>query len=152
MDKIKNFLANITMLHCTIAFALLVALLTVIIFLTQWKAPVTLEDEQDRNDIQVMLQELHPNMEISNVELKKVIIESTVDSIFKVTSYPDDILENITMTVYYDAVCCEGKTIHYTTIFEVDNAFLKKRVGKPLITIKDMLKPDDDDWIVIMDK
>ena len=91
-------------------------------------------------------------MSTFNVELKKVIIESTVDSIFKVTSYPDDILENITMTVYYDAVCCEGKTIHYTTIFEVDNAFLKKRVGKPLITIKDMLKPDDDDWIVIMDK
>lgn len=152
MDKIKNFFNNMTMLHWTVGFAFLVALATGLVFLTQWKAPVTLEDEQDRNDIQVMLQELHPNMEISNVELKKVIIESTVDSIFKVTSYPDDILENITMTVYYDAVCCEGKTIHYTTIFEVDNAFLKKRVGKPLITIKDMLKPDDDDWIVIMDK
>ena len=131
--KIEYFLKNMHFGHVLIGLVTLIIIVTFLTFLFGWKAPLSLKNKRDKNDIHLMLENTYPNSEFTNLSLHTVIFTDLIDSLIKINPSLEGELEYKTKTVFYDKIT-NGDTVTCATIFELEDKFLKERVGKYLYT------------------
>lgn len=132
-------MVNSHLFNKTIPLAIIVIFLF-IFFLFKYKSPIDIENNEDKSLIIKMIKEHNANSKIEDIEIKSgVIYVPLKDSIYKLSDKiknDNDILQ-YTKVVKYVSIN-DSDTIKCATIFEVDEEFLKEKVGKHLITIKDL--------------
>lgn len=112
----------------------------IVTLLVYYKAPISLDNSKDKAMIEKMINDQNPNSKIENLELKSgVIYVGLKDSIYKLSDKIEDDNDILwyTRVLKYTAIS-DSDTVKCTTIFEMDEKFLKERVGKHLITIRDI--------------
>lgn len=139
IEKIKNFINN----HYGYVPVLIIVALWIIIipfvFLFQYKKPIKLSNEDDRLAITKMIEDQHGKCEVRNVVyVEDIIYPIYNDSISKLVKCEskNDHIAWYTDNVNYDIVRNDSLIESFTTIFEVEYKFLRKEVGKHLITFK----------------
>ena len=140
IEKIKNLVSRIP--SGLIPFAVVIALICIclpLVLIVSYHEPIELCDDDDKNTILNMLKEQHGDKEFVNLELVKNVVYSNYnDSIFKLSDKietKDDIFW-YTDVVIYTVIQNDSVTENWSTIFEVNEKFLKEQVGLHLITFK----------------
>ena len=140
VEKIKNLVAKIP--NGLIPFAVVIALMCICIpinLIVNYHEPIELCDDDDKDTILNMLKEQHGDKEFVNLELVKNVVYSNYnDSIFKLSDKIETIDDIFWYTdiVNYTVIQNDSVTENWSTIFEVNEKFLKEQVGQHLITLK----------------
>lgn len=110
----------------------------IIMFFVYYKKPISLNNEIAKNKIENMIHKQNIEGNIKNIKLSQGIIYTSLkDSIINKSNKIDD--ENdilyYTRILNYNVIN-DSDSIHYITIFEIDEKFLKEDIGQHLITFK----------------
>lgn len=140
LEKIKNLVSKIP--NGLIPFAVVIAFTCVCLpinLIVNYHEPIELCDDDDKDTILNMLKGQHGDKEFVNLELVKNIVYTKYnDSIFKLSDKMktmDDIVL-YTDIVNYTVIENDSVKENWSTIFEVEEKFLKEKVGRHLITFK----------------
>lgn len=140
IEKIKNLFAKIP--NGLIPFVVVIALICVCIpinLIVNYHEPIELCDNDDKDTILNMLKEQHGDKEFVNLELVKDVVYSNYnDSIFKLSDKIETMDDIVLYTdiVNYTVIENDSVTENWSTIFEINEKFLKEKVGQHLITFK----------------
>lgn len=99
-----------------------------------YKNPISLNDNDDFNNIKTELVEYHNTTNISNIEIKSMEFPHLADTIVKIAPKCEGNIYWNTVVVKYDV----NDSLHYYTIFEKEYKFLKEVVGKNIITFENI--------------
>lgn len=140
IEKIKNLVSKIP--SGLIPFAVVIALICIclpLVLIVSYHEPIELCDNDDKGVILNMLEEQHGNKEFVNLELVKNVVYSNYnDSIFKLSDKMETIDDIVLYTDIVNYTVIENDSVleNWSTIFEVEEKFLKEKVGQHLITFK----------------
>lgn len=101
-------------------------------FYTNYKKPITMEDEVDVVKITYMLQEEHKDAIIKDMRIGG---DFSVTGLFKelIIMRKPDVNLNKVKSVFYE-VETDTTLYHYVTLFEITDGFLEENVGDKLLT------------------
>lgn len=140
--KFKNWVLSHKGLAPLLIILTAIIIAGVVNLLIYYKAPISLNDSEDKAKLVQMAEKQNPNTSITNVSLHGGAPFPTItDSLYKASDKLSDAndIVNYCRTLIYDAVN-DSDTVHCITIFEIKEKFLREDVGKHLITIKTPVK------------
>lgn len=117
----------------------IIVIATILSFLFGWKAPISLNNVKDKNDIEAMLINEYPNCEFDDMVIKTVVFSNLVNTLEYLYPELSGELEYKTQTVFYKRIT-SNDTINCATIFEIKSSFLKDRVGRPLYHMENVYR------------
>ena len=138
-EKLKFWVVEHNMIPLVVVVTAIV-IGSIISFLLYFKAPISLNNKKDYNDVVTLIKSYHgDSIIVSDLSLKTIVFRGELsDSVREVSSYKlksEDDIAWYTRVIEYDVISNKDTT-KYVTIFEISEKFLKERVGKRLITFK----------------
>lgn len=112
-------------------------------FLGFYHRPITLQDEETKTAIMEMISEDVSIDKVSNLRVEEAIFEDCIDTIYTISPEKFKNKNDIwywSRVAIYDVQVDSASTMTYATVFEIDEVFLKKLVGKKLFTVKNIVE------------
>lgn len=133
MNKIIKFLNNMHIGHVFIGIISLIFISGLFLFLFGWKKPLSLNNDKTLNSITLMLKDVNPDCEFTNLSVHTVVFTDLIDTILVSHPHLKGEIEYKTKTVFYDKIS-RSDTVTCATIFELENGFLVEKVGGHVYT------------------
>ena len=109
MSKIGNFLRNMHIGHVFIFILSLTLIEGLFLFLFGWKRPLSIDDPKTLNEINLMLENEHPNCEFNDMCIHTVVFTYLIDSILVDNPHLEGEIEYKTKTVFCQQPLPKGR-------------------------------------------
>ena len=136
IGKIKKILKEKPILT---SFVILLCVFIPFMFLFQYHKPISLNNVEDFNEIKKIINTQHGDCQIKKIELKEnIVYKNYIDSIINFSEKIETIddINWYTNTVIYTILQNDTILSEWVTIFEIKESFLKKNVGKHILTFQ----------------